>query len=108
MHWSDNRRINAWLEQFHQGGVFQPVVGLGQHILEVRVLALDGPHGVVDGLADVLPLGQVEHAHGLIPLLVAGASSASTALPPDLLLRLRELHIRVPQEDQSQHGDAVF
>ena len=41
------------LQQLGQGGALKPVVGLGQDVLEVRVLGLDGPHGVVDRLADV-------------------------------------------------------
>ena len=41
----------------HQGGVFQPGVGLWQNILEVRVFAIDGSHGVVDGLSSMCPFG---------------------------------------------------
>ena len=41
-------------------GVIQAVVGLGQDVLEVVVLALDGPHGIVDGLADIRSFGHFE------------------------------------------------
>jgi len=108
------------LEQLHQGGVLQPVVGLRQHVLEVGILLLDGAHGAVDRPTDVLPLrqleqvaesrrfGQIEHAHGLVPLLVARTAAATTALLADSLFGLGELHIRIAQEDHPQHRDGVF
>ncbi len=48
------------LEQLDEQGVLEAVVGLGQDVLEVGVLRLDGAHGVVDGLADVGPFGQLQ------------------------------------------------
>ena len=48
------------LQQRDQQVLFQRVVGLGQNVLEVFVLGLDGLHGVVDGLADVGALRQIQ------------------------------------------------
>src|SRR5450759_1591892 len=70
-------RIHS-LEQFLEQGVVKAVVGLGQYVLEVGVLRLDGAHGIVDGRADVGPfrqsdqrretrrVGQIKHAFCLI------------------------------------------
>ena len=44
-------------QEFHQGGVFQPVVGLWKNVLEVRVFSLNGSHGVIDSLPDICSLG---------------------------------------------------
>ena len=106
------------LEQFLEQGVLEAVVGLGQHVLEVGVLRLDGAHGVVDGRADVGPfgqcdqrrearrLGQVEHAPGLI---VRRADLAPPAACARQFLRRRlELVVGIAQKDQPQHRDGVF
>ena len=106
------------LEQFLEQGVLEAVVGLGQHVLEVGVLRLDGAHGVVDGRADVGPLrqldqrretrrlGQVEHAPGLI---VRRADLPPPAACARQFLRRRlELVVGIAQKDQPQHRDGVF
>ena len=98
--------------------VLEAVVGLGQDVLEVVVLRLDGPHGVVDGRADVGALrqldqrreagrlGQVEHAPGLIVRLADRAPPA--ACTRQFLRRRLELVVGIAQKDQPQHRDGVF
>ena len=98
--------------------VVEAVVGLGQDVLEVGVLRLDGAHGVVDGRADVgalgqldqgreaRRLGQVEHPLGLVVRRADLAPSAACAL--QFLRRRLELVVGIAQEDQPQDRDGVF
>jgi hypothetical protein len=48
------------LEQFLEEGAGEEIVGLGQDAGELRVVLLDGPHGLVDLGANVLRLREVE------------------------------------------------
>ena len=47
-------------QQFDQGALFEAVVGLGQDAVHLRVLRLNGFHGVGNRLTDVFILGQIQ------------------------------------------------
>ena len=76
------------LQQGDEQVLFESVVGLGQNVLEVFVLGLDGLHGLVDGLADVGAFGQVQQVgepglfgevEDALSLIVGLADLAATA-----------------------------
>ncbi len=56
----DGGDLRDLLEQFLEEGAGEKVAGLGQDTGELRVVLLDGPHGLVDPGADVLRLREVE------------------------------------------------
>ena len=107
------------LEQFLEQGVLEAVVGLGEHVFEVGVLRLDGPHGLVDGRADVGPLGErdqrreagrfgkVKDTAGLIVRRADFPPSAASG-SGQVLGRLLKLVVGVAQKHEPQHRDGVF
>ena len=44
-------------KQLDEGRLLQALVALGEHVLQLRVVGLDQPHGRVDRCAEVLPFG---------------------------------------------------
>jgi hypothetical protein len=100
-------------QQLAQGGVLEAVVGLWQHVLKVWVVGLDRLHRVADGASDVGPLGQVEHAAGLVVQGRDGALPAShlSSLGPfglDRRVGCGKAVVGVAQKDQPQDRDRVL
>ena len=92
-------------------------VVLGQDALEVWVVDLDAAHGLVDGLADVGLLrqveqrfepgvfGQVQRSSGLV---VLGPGRPARGPSPHCRGGLSEPLVRIPQEDQAQYGSGIL
>ena len=90
---------------------------LRQHAPEIRVVDLDAAHGLVQGLADVGILGQVEQRlePGLLgqvqraySLVVVGPDRTSSRARAHGLGGLGEPLVGIPQEDEPQHGRGVL
>ena len=47
-------------QQFDEGALFEAVVSLGKHAVHLRILRLNGFHGVGNRLTDVFILGQIQ------------------------------------------------
>ena len=96
----------------------ETVVRPRQDVLQVLVVGFDGPHRIVDGLADVGAfrqlkqirepgaLGQVENTASLIVSFANRAASASLAC--ELCLSCCKLVVGVSEEDQAEDGNGVF
>ncbi len=113
-------------QQLRERAAVEDVVGLGQHIGEIRVLLLDGAHGVIDRLPGVRALRQAQQLRetgvfrqvdDTCGMVIRGTDLAAARrrtarrdrpCPFQILLHRRKAHIRIAQEDQPEHGRRVF
>ena len=109
------------LQQLHQltkNPVGDRGVGSGEHVLEVRIGVFDGPHGIVQCLAEVVALGQRHQSReaGLgrqvhdAPGLVVGRfrRQAALGLRGKFLVDGGEPSLGVTQEQEAEDGSAVL
>ena len=114
IHW---HRVHGF-EQLFEQGVLETVVALGQNILEIRVLRLYCPHGLVDCRTNIDPFRQLyqcrkaslrwqkQHTLGLVVRRAYAAPPATR--PLKLFGCYLELVVGKSQKDQPKHRNRVF
>ncbi len=112
------RQRGEQAEQFGEGGLLQALVALREHISQLGVGSLHGPHGSVDRRPQVVPLGQahegrqagllghVEHAPGLV--VVGRDRLTCRGLRFQVGAHLFEAVLGVGEEDQAEHRSPVL